>query len=81
MKTLLSLILLLLSISLYAQIVNVNPDPNGDPWIAGDALPMLPEVEADLHIMQITPQSAAKTLPAVVKNNELMYGPPLIIWT
>ena len=77
MKTLLFTIFLLTGIYIHAQVVNVNPDPNGDPWIAGDALPMLPEVEADLHIMQITPQSAAKTLPAVVKNNELMYMPPV----
>ncbi len=77
MKTIISLAFLLMGVYVYAQIVNVNPDPNGDPWIAGDALPMPPVIEAELHIMQLTPQSAATPLPAVVKNNELMYMPPV----
>jgi hypothetical protein len=77
MKTIFSLVFMLMGVFVFAQVVNVNPDPYGDPWIAGDALPMLPEVEANLHIMQLTPQSAAKTLPAVVKNNELIYMPPV----
>jgi hypothetical protein len=83
MKTLLSLILLLLSISLYAQIVNVNPDPNGDPWIAGDALPMTPEMETTVPVMVLTSQSALDSLPYVVKNNELKYMPPVFdqLWT
>lgn len=77
MKKYLFLICLFLNTLLSAQIVNVNPDPYGDPWIAGDALPMSPELEAEMHLMVLTPQSASATLPSVVKNNELMYMPPV----
>jgi len=34
-----------------SQIINVNPDPNGEPWIAGDAIPAPPEIEALTPIM------------------------------
>jgi hypothetical protein len=51
MKTLLITVFLLTGIYIHAQVVNVNPDPNGNPWIAGDGLPMTPEMEAETLAM------------------------------
>jgi len=44
---LMSLLLALFTINVNAQITNLNPDPDGDPWIAGD----LPEITPEIHIM------------------------------
>jgi len=34
--------LFLIALQSSAQIVNINPDPNGEPWITGDAIFLTP---------------------------------------
>ena len=53
-----------------AQIINLNPDPNGNPWIAGDAIPTPPDIEATIPIMVLSSASAATELPDIVDNHE-----------
>ena len=60
-----------------AQVINVNPDPDGEPWIAGDALATPPEIEATIPFMTLSSASAATDLPASVDNSELIYMLPV----
>lgn len=46
---LLTLITVCISVLSYSQFTNVNPDPNGEPWIVGDVPPMTPEFEVELE--------------------------------
>lgn len=57
--------------NIFAQVVNINPDPYDDPWIAGDAIPTPPEIEETVPFMVLTPESAATELPSVVDNSQL----------
>ncbi|MCK9401000.1 MAG: T9SS type A sorting domain-containing protein [Bacteroidales bacterium] len=68
---------IMVTVNLSAQLVNINPDQNGDPWMVGDALPTSPEVEATIFNMVLTPKSAASELPSVVDNSQLKYMPPV----
>lgn len=63
--------------SALAQLVNVNPDPNGSPWIAGGALLNPLEVDTLIPFMVLTPESAATELPESVDNSKLMFMPPV----
>ncbi|MDY0078058.1 MAG: hypothetical protein RBR87_12375 [Bacteroidales bacterium] len=62
---------------LSAQVVNVNPDPNGEPFIGGDGIITPPEIEATVPFMALRPESAAAELPTVVDNSQLIYMPPV----
>lgn len=63
--------------NIFAQVVNINPDPYDDPWIAGDAIPTPPEIEETVPFMVLTPESAATELPSVVDNSQLDYMTPV----
>ena len=52
------------------------PAQNGEPWIAGDATPTPPDIEATIPIMVLSPASAATELPTVVDNSVLIFMPP-----
>lgn len=61
---------------LNAQLVNVNPDPNGEPWIAGD----LPELTAERMaaieaIPQMTSTRNKSSLPSAVDNSKSNFMP------
>ena len=66
------MVLFAMFMSLNAQeLINCNPDPNGEPWIAG-GLVVTPEIEAKLAaipILRISPESEATTLPSKVDNS------------
>ena len=61
-----------------AQIVNLNPDPNGDPWIAGGVKQFssseIAEMDA-IPVLQLSVESANRTLPEAVDNSTLQYWP------
>lgn len=67
----------LLSYRAKAQSINVNPDPNGSPWIAGDALLTPPEILSEVNSMSLTPESANTELPYAVDNSQLVFMPPV----
>ena len=76
MKTFIRAICLSFAMSLTlmanAQLVNCNPDPNGEPWIAG-GLPAITQEILDemsaIPTLELTPQSRSITLPAKVDNS------------
>lgn len=76
MKTFIRTISLCLAMSFTlianAQLVNCNPDPNGEPWWAGDLPEITPEIQAELDaipLLEVTTQSESTTLPSVVDNS------------
>jgi hypothetical protein len=71
------MIICLLSCFAQAQSINVNPDPNGSPWIAGDALLTPPEILSEIHNMILTTESANTELPYAVDNSQLIFMPPV----
>lgn len=66
-----------LTINLQAQIVNVNPDPNGEPWWVGDLIFPSPEIIESVGFMQLTYESNQTMLPDIVDNAALEYMPPV----
>lgn len=78
-KTILLLSLFLISYSFFAQH-NVNPDPNGDPWIVGELRPL---TEADWEIIDNTYKLSyddftfRNDLPDRVDNTEKPYFRPV----
>jgi len=81
-KNLLLLIVIICALTLNSQIVNINPDPNGDPWIAGDAPEITPEIRARLDAipeMILTEQSANRDLRDVVDNSQEIYMRPIFL--
>lgn len=59
-----------------AQLVNTNPDPNGAPWIAGDAI-----IDSSLEVLSETitifPEVLSRDLPYAVNNSNNIYMPPI----
>lgn len=62
-----------------AQMINVNPDPNGEPWWSGGAVAPEPGAWSDATELAPTPESYALTLPAYVYNNDLPYFPGIYL--
>ena len=52
-KLLFSLITLILAVGAQTQVTNINPDPNGDPWIVGGLRELTPE---DYNMLNKLPQ-------------------------
>ncbi|MBC8525291.1 MAG: T9SS type A sorting domain-containing protein [Candidatus Cloacimonetes bacterium] len=66
--------------SLNAQIINLNPDPNGEPWYVGDLSEITPEIQARLDSipeMIISEVSLHRVLRDVVDNSNEIYFPPI----
>ncbi len=82
MKRFFSFILLLLfirSIST-AQLINVNPNKNAEPWYAGGFQAMTPEKQAEydsIPQLVLTSESKSKTLPAFVDNSQYIFMRPV----
>lgn len=57
----------------YSQ--NINPDPNGSPWIVGDLVEAPPEVLAQIPTMNLSSISQNTQLPDIVENQFLEYMP------
>lgn len=73
----LSMLFMIMTVNSLAQLVNINPDPNGNPWIVGDAICTPPEIGSTIPCMVLTPESSALELPSVVDNSQLYYMPPV----
>lgn len=64
----------------HAQLVNVNPDPNGDPWIVGVIPEITPEVQAKIDAipeMTLSDISSTIQLPDMVDNSQNIYMRPI----
>lgn len=76
-KTALFTILLLFIANSFGQVINVNPDPNGEPWIVGGWREPTPQEIAKIPDLQITPVKSAKDLPSSLDNSTLEYFRPV----
>lgn len=78
-KHILLVLILTIAISLntIAQLVNCNPDPQGDPWWAGGDIALTEAEWAMIPQLTLTTESAATTLLDVVDNSQLQYFPPI----
>jgi hypothetical protein len=80
MKTLrrtISLLFAVVALHTQAQIINMNPNPNGDPWISGSAVAPSPAAWDDA--VEFTPSAAslATQLPTYVYNEDQLWFPSI----
>ena len=68
---------LTISLQLSAQ-VNMNPDPNGEPWWSGDAVLPSAEEIAMIPELVITLESENLLLPYKVYNDDHIFFPPIL---
>ena len=62
----------------FSQSVNMNPDPNGEPWIAGGVPELTEEARERISRMPCLDFSKRKIrLPAKVDNKKFKYFPPI----
>lgn len=62
------------------QLINVNPDPNGDPWWAGGLSEITPEIQAELDaipMLTLSTKSLSTPLPSVVDNSKKNWFRPI----
>ena len=81
---LLSVLLALFTLSVNAQIINLNPDPDGEPWIAGDLPEITPKIQARLDAipeMALSSISSTLVLPEVVDNSQNIFMRPIFSQT
>ena len=79
-KHLLIIILLLPALILNGQNTNVNPDPNGDPWIAGGLRPLTVEdweFLDDLPVLELPENYQTRDLPYAIDNSQQPYFRPI----
>ncbi len=77
MKKIFVIISILTAINVHAQLVNCNPDPQGEKWWAGGDIALTESEWAEIPQLTLTPESAAMPLPLVVDNSQLQYFPPI----
>ncbi len=80
----LSIIVLTVSLSSNSQVININPDPNGDPWFVGGVKALTDEEEElltkNIHDLTIPKHyNSGKNLPASIDNSTLPYFRPVFI--
>lgn len=63
----------------FSQSFNINPNLEGDPWIAGGATPSTPEVLSTIPLLIPNSHSYAKGLPDKVDNSILKYFPNVFL--
>lgn len=79
---LISVLLALFTLNVNAQIINLNPDPDGDPWIAGGIPEITPEIQAKLDAipeMILSSISSTIDLPEVVDNSQNIFMRPIFL--
>ena len=62
-----------------AQIINMNPDPLGDPWWSGGAVAPPPGALSDAFEFTPSPSSLATLLPLSAYNHNHAWFPPIIL--
>ena len=75
-KTVLFLIVMLLTINVMAQI-NANPNPNGPVWITGDSKSVEEDYFRSIPYLHLSDTSLNTQLPLRVQNDTSKYFPPI----
>jgi len=81
MKTLLKmagLLTVFIALHTQAQIINMNPDPLGEPWWSGGAVAPSPDALIDAIEFFPTPASLATPLPSSAYNHNHVWFPYII---
>jgi len=78
MKKTITVILMIIIGSLFSELINNNPDPNGEPWISGGISPLTPEQQKRVDAIPILllPESyknRKSELPYTVDNSQQPY--------
>ncbi|MEA3451383.1 MAG: hypothetical protein U9Q83_05710, partial [Bacteroidota bacterium] len=60
-----------------AQIINVNPDSNGEPWIIGGWKSPTKAELAQIPVLKFDKKYKAKVLPEILDNTDLKYFRPI----
>jgi len=60
-----------------AQLINVNPDSNGEPWIIGGWKSPSKADLAQIPVLKIDKKYKSKVLPAILDNADLKYFRPI----
>ncbi|HOW24309.1 MAG TPA: FlgD immunoglobulin-like domain containing protein [Bacteroidales bacterium] len=79
-KYIVFIIILFITNNLLSQVVNVNPDPNGEPWLAGQLRPLTADDWAFLdQLPRLTtpPEMIGRGLPPMVDNSQQPYFRPI----
>ncbi|MBS4013940.1 MAG: T9SS type A sorting domain-containing protein [Bacteroidetes bacterium] len=69
-----------LAMQVSAQLINLNPDPNGEPWYAGGLPEITPERQAELDaipLLTLTAKSLSTALPAMGDNSKKIWFRPI----
>jgi len=80
-KYLLIFLSVLFLLKLNAQVTNVNPDPNGEPWIVGGWDNPTEAELAQIPILKINSNYKTKDLPSSLDNTNLQYFRPIFYQT
>jgi len=76
-KIILSVLSFFFVFSSIAQNINVNPNPNGEPWIVGGLrVPSIQEIN-NISVVKYSPNYKAKDLPAALDNSTNSYFRPI----
>ena len=81
-RTLCLSLVMSLTLMANAQLVNCNPNPNGEPWWAGDLPEITPEIQAELDAiptLTISSRSESTVLPNVVDNSQKPWFRPVFL--
>jgi hypothetical protein len=62
-----------------AQLINVNPDPNGDIWLVGGDIPLTAEELSKIPQMVPTAAALSNTLPSSCDNSQFKYMAPVVL--
>jgi len=76
-KIFLSVCLLFVSYFTYAQLININPDPNGEPWIVGGFRAASEEEVNKIPVLENNVYKSSKSLPSSLDNTTKQYFRPV----
>jgi len=76
-KSVLLFLSLFLIISVKAQLINVNPDPNGEPWYIGNFRTLTQEELSSIRTIENIKYQNTKDLPSSLDNSENQFFRPI----
>jgi hypothetical protein len=62
-----------------AQIVNLNPDPNGTPWLTGGVPILTPEIQAIIDATSVMVRQSFLDPPEAIDNSQNDFMPPIFL--
>ncbi len=69
----------LLGISTFSQVVNLNPDTLGDPWLTGGVPTLTPEMQAIIDSTPVLIRQSFIDPPSSVDNSQNIFMRPIFL--